>query len=145
MFKGSVTPSDPIGFSAYAESSVVYDPSEPIAITGVISNIGNSYNALNSSFECPFTGVYLFSLALKGENYYNSEVRILLDGLIIATVTLDSHYHIPTGSTSVVLECGAGQVVWIQNGDEVLDEDAYIKGGSDRESIFTGYMIHSYE
>ena len=65
----------------------------------------------------------------------------MLDGLLIATVTLDSHYHIPTGSTSVVAECGVGQVVWIQNGEE----DAYVMGGSDRESIFTGYMMHSYE
>ena len=62
-FIESVTTPDPIGFSVYAESSVIYDPNEPIAITGVISNIGNSYNALNSSFECPFTGIYLFSLA----------------------------------------------------------------------------------
>ena len=67
----------PVGFSAYANSSEVYDDGELVVFSGVISNIGNHYNPATSKFICPYNGLYLFSLNMNAYYYYNMYAEIV--------------------------------------------------------------------
>ena len=132
---------DPVGFTAYAVSDANYNSYETVEFTGIISNIGDSYNRNDSSFRCPFRGVYMFSLTVKADSSYYGYFQIMRDGEFIAEAWADSDYHYSTGAALVVIECEAGQNVWVSTGYDY----AYIEGGSNRESLFTGYMLYRYE
>ena len=134
---------DPIGFTAYAETDTIYTDYEPVAFTGNISNIGNSYDFTNSSFRCPHRGVYLFSLTVKTDCSNFVFLEIMRDGECIAEAWGDglSVSAYATAAAVAVIECDVGQVVWVSSGNQY----AYVKGSSDRQSLFSGYMLHSYE
>ena len=142
-FAGSTIQYDPVGFSAYAISDKSYGQYQSIEFTGIISDIGEHYDRLNSSFACPRRGVYLFSLhVLSWEGTY-VYVDLMCDGEFIAEAMCNdgAYSHDQATSLSVVIECDAGQVVWVTTGEN----GANVVGGSSRNSIFTGYMLYPYE
>ena len=132
---------DPVGFSAYAESNQGYNYRSPVNFTGLITNAGNSYHPSNSSFVCPYAGVYLFSLTIQTDDDYTSEYKIMKDNTIVATAAEYSYIHYPTGASVIIIECVSGERVWVRIGDR----SAYLMGGTDRQSIFSGYMLYQYD
>ena len=132
---------DPVGFSAFADYSDYYYPFQRINFHGVISNIGNYYNEIESWFICPKNGVYFFSLAIKSDDNYQSDYCIMQDDTRVATVAVDSNLHFPSSATFVVVECSYGQEMWVRAGNV----SSYIIGTEVRESIFSGYMLYPYE
>ena len=133
---------DPVGFSAHSQVDAYYEEFSPIRFGGVITNIGNRYYVDNSTFVCPYDGVYLFSIAILGDHRYRSDYQLLLDGGLVATVFLDSSSvgTYPTGATVVVIECNAGSSVYVRSGDDA----AWMMGGYERHSVFSGYMLYPY-
>ena len=142
-FTGSSIQYNPVGFSAYATSDETYAPYESIEFPGIISNIGDYYDNNTSSFTCPRRAVYIFSLNVLAQYGYYVHLELMRDGEFIAeAMCSDGAYsHDQTTSVSVVIECDAGQVVWVSSGGN----NAFVEGGSSRNSVFTGYMLYPYE
>ena len=133
----------PVAFLAYPiEEDSYYGAFEQVLFPGVITNIGDHYNATNSTFECPFHGVYIISLTVKGWYAYKSHYSIMRDDILIGSAHVDSDEVMifPTGTMVSVIECEVGQKVWVRVGDY----QASLMGGSARESVFSGYMLYSY-
>ena len=52
-------------FTAYPSGTFNYNSGDRIVFDSVISNFGKYYDASTSSFKCPVTGTYLFSVSLR--------------------------------------------------------------------------------
>ena len=134
---------DPVGFTAFAPVNTHYYTYESVQFPGIISNIGGHYDATNSSFTCPYKGVYVFSVTAKADTYDYIYLEIIRDGEFIAEAWGDggSYASYTTAAAVVVIECEAGQVVWVSSGDNT----ARVHGSLDRQTLFTGYMLYRYE
>ena len=139
---GSSLQYDPIGFSAFAIDDQSASTYESIEFEGIISNIGDHYDSNSSSFTCPRRAVYMFSLNVLARNGYWVYLDLMRDDEFIAEAMCNdgSYSHSQTTTMSVVIECEAGQVVWVRTGST-----SYVEGGSTRNSVFTGYMLYPYE
>ena len=78
-------------------------------------------------------------LAQYGDFVY---LELMRDSEFIAQAMCDdaSYAHDQSTSQLVVIECDAGQVVWVSSGNNY----AYVDGGSARNSVFSGYMLYPY-
>ena len=64
------------------------------------------------------------------------------DGESIAEAMADAwSTEYATAAAVAVVECEAGQVVWVSSGVNV----AHLHGTSERRSLFTGFMLYRYE
>ena len=64
-------PLDFVGFSAYADEPFYYNLGDLVVFQNVTSNIGNYFQLATSSFVCPISGVYFFSLTVASVNSNN--------------------------------------------------------------------------
>ena len=112
-----------------------------IEFTGILSNIGNHYHVNNSTFTCPRHGIYFFSLNIRPQ--YSSYVflELMRDDEFIAEAMSDdqSYSHDQSATVVVVIECEAGQVVWVSSGNHYASVE-----GDMRNSVFSGYMLYPY-
>ena len=53
---------EPVGFTAYATTEQSYSDNDIVIFDGIITNIGGHYNKDSSSFICPYSAVYMFSI-----------------------------------------------------------------------------------
>ena len=84
----------------------------------------------------------MFSLSVKTYDGNYVFLEIMRDGELIAEALGDAYNsEYATGAAFVVVECEAGQVVWVSSGEY----EAYLHGTSERQSLFTGYMLYGYE
>ena len=126
----------PAGFSAFVEIDQEYAPFEVIQFTNTISNFGDWFS--NSTFTCPYSGVYLFSLTYNTFYGNPSHLEIWRDGEALAGSLADHvGYEYTFGSVVTVAECAAGQVVLVNSGPY----SAYAHGTS-RRSVFSGYLLY---
>ena len=68
----------PVAFTAYADtgSKTQYGDGSIIVFNKVLTNAGGHYNAVTSSFICPWHGLYLMSVNIQGYNDYYMPVYL---------------------------------------------------------------------
>ena len=84
-----------------------------------------------------------FSLNARAREAYWVYLDLMRDDEFIAEAMCNDLYNaqLQTTSMSVVIECDAGQVVWVRS----AISSSHLEGGSSRNSVFTGYMLYPYE
>lgn len=103
-----------MGFTAFAALDASYSSLEKIQFNSVISNEGVSYDAANSQFTCPITGLYLFNVNVYTSGFERMEavLRVVSSGQEVERVTAYSANNEPNGSSnSVVIMCEEGWIV----------------------------------
>ena len=112
-----------------------------IVFGAIITNIGGYFNPDSSSFLCPVTGVYYFSLTVANvDEQDNIFAHIMKDDESLVTPMATRFGTYNQGSASVVTVCERGQSVWAQN---VIDSNAHMHGDPEyRYSTFSGFLIH---
>ena len=126
-----------VGFTAWAGSDKQYSRDQIVIFDRIVSNLGDRYRWQNSTFTCPVSGTYLFYLNVVSKPGHSMIVHIIKENsalvLAVADGVSDVHNH---GSALVIINCLANERVWPQmalSGN--LD-------GNNRESHFTGYLLH---
>ena len=130
----------PVGFSAYATTARAYDANDIALFDGIISNFGEHYNKDSSSFICPYSGVYLFSIAFVTYPSYDSYLGIMMDDTELVVAFADDGDQFSQASANIIAECVSGQRVWVRT----ISSSNYVYSNSDRYSHFTGYLLHRY-
>ena len=132
-------PLDVVGFTVYTVENAYYDDGELIVFTNVTSNIGGHFQPATSSFLCPVTGVYYFSLSIANINSnYGVNAHITKEELILV-----SAHSRPDGAThsatAAVTTCERGQSVWIQ----ASGDNRGVYGNPDLLlSSFSGFLLY---
>ena len=109
--------------------------------SGVTSNIGSSFQLETSSFLCPVTGVYYFSLNLLSIAGYHLRGNIVKENEVLGSTYSDaSYYGYHQGGTTAVITCERGQSVWVQSG---LNNIAIDYTADARYSSFSGFLLHA--
>ena len=108
----------------------VYD--KPIVFNEVNVNEGGCYDDTTGVFTTTVPGTYVFTATVGGGDEDNGVAAyIMVDDFFYATIygSLTS-----TGSSSVSVQLGLGQTVWVKAGN---DADQYSSG----ELCFTGALV----
>ena len=129
--------SAPVAFSAYPSITIDYDAGSIVQFDTIVTNIGNSYNPSFSVFQCPFDGIYLFSLSLETNIGPDMHAGIIKDGLHLLSSRSDDINNIQS-SVVVVAECLENETVWV----ECIDDNQQLQGG--KLSSFSGVLITPY-
>ena len=121
-----------------------YAPNDIILFDSVITNTGNHYSGDKSTFVCPFNGVFSFSVPFYSGIFGYLHLEIMRDDEQIirgyadylgSEASLKSH-----GTSTVVIECNAGQLVW----SRCASTSAFMYADGNRESHFTGFALHRF-
>ena len=83
----------------------------------VLTNVGSHYDSRSRTFVCPQNGIYVFSATTLT---YNDQIRIDLyknQEVLIRILANNENSDFDSSSGSVVSECLAGDVVWVQVGN----------------------------
>ena len=127
-----------VAFTAWASTGypTPYTQYDIIIFDAVITNIGGHYNPATSSFVCPWHGVYVFSVAVQGYLYDQAHIDLMRNSEYLTRIWIDDISDVYNrGSTTTVIECHSGDVIWNRAGS-TCNIHAY-----DRRTIFTGYML----
>ena len=132
---------DVVGFTVYADAHAYYDLGELVVFNGVTSNIGGHFQPATSSFLCPVTGVYYFSLSVSNVNDDNSiHAHLMLEDQILSTVRGTAQGSYNQAMNSAIITCERGESVWVQatryDSQRVYGDPNY------RLSSFSGFLVH---
>ena len=135
---------DYVAFTARASEGRYYEEHDIVLFDSVITNTGNHYSGVTSTFVCPFDGVFSFSVSFYAGYYGNLNLGIMKDDELIISGYADYISTEPFlnthGMSTFVIECNAGQLVWARcaaNGD-------YMYGSSTIQSHFTGFALQRF-
>ena len=103
----------------------------------VLTNAGGHYNANTSSFICPWDGVYLVSINMESFDE-SMRIELMQNDVVLARISLDVTSG-DRGSTTIVIECNRGDVVWVRT------VTAGLIHGDDRRNMFTGHILCRYQ
>ena len=130
-----------VAFTAWANTGnpTSYNTNDNIIFDQVLTNAGGHYNAATSSFICPWDGIYLISVNMEGGPSNDIHVDLMQNDVMLARVHIDeiSGGH-NRGSTTIVTECGRGDVVWVRAGS-----DGTI-WAPDCRNMFTGHILYRF-
>ena len=135
----------PVGFSAYEDTITSdYGAGDVIQFSHIITNVGNHYNSVTSTFVAPYDGFYLFSASVSCDDDVHVRANIMKEGSLLATAYADDlsltvHETHHQASMVVVTECAAGDRVWVES-----EDIGQIYSDSSRISVFTGVMLVQY-
>ena len=103
-----------VAFSAYAsthQNSLI--SGARLMFDTVLSNQGNAYYSSNSSFICPYTGLYAFFLNVYSNQDNYCGAAIVKDGEEITATYTGPLAHTVGGSNMAYVECGQGSEVYV--------------------------------
>ena len=127
----------PVAFSASPTITMRYDNGSIVYFNNIITNIGEFYDPVTSMFQCPYDGVYLFSISLQSDADKFMHGEIFREGVPLLSAWADNVDDIQS-SVVVVVECLESELVWV----ECLDDDMELIGG--KRSSFSGVLITPY-
>ena len=132
----------PVAFAAYANTGyqTSYSQGDITVFNEVLTNAGGHYNADTSSFICPWHGVYLVSVNIQGHDSDYINIHLKRNAVDIGYLVIDNiSGAVNRGSTTIVIECDRGDILWVMAG---------YTGGiytiSAPLTLFTAHMIHRY-
>ena len=132
----------PVAFTAWANTGnpTSYNADDIIVFEQVLTNAGGHYNADTSSFICPWHGVYLVSVNIQGHDSDYINIHLKRNAVDIGYLVIDNiSGAVNRGSTTIVIECDRGDILWVMAG---------YTGGiytiSAPLTLFTAHMIHRY-
>ena len=131
-----------IAFSAHHPNIHDYADDEVVIFTRTYTNFGNGYSTLTGKFTCETDGLYLFTLSLLQQSSTTKrlECAIVLEGYERGEVYVNGHGEndiSDQSSITTLVECRAGQKVWVQ----VDDTDGGPIDVGYNLSMFSGAMI----
>ena len=130
-----------VGFTAYASTNRYYEFNNTVQFDTVITNYSSHYNTTTSIFQCPYNGLYSFSVGIyagsstpmRAEIWRNSQALLEVQADDIAGVNNQA-------SGNIVTECYEGESVWIRaSHDEIMF--LYSDGG---RSHFSGFLLYRF-
>ena len=130
-----------VAFTAYLDKSLSHlGINHPIPFDKVMLNEGNAFNPHTGMFQCPQSGVYLFSFTIESHNAYVIVAKLVVDGNNqLDAITDGSGGHYQTASTTAIVRVTSGQSVWVatyHNNDVTLfDSDRF------RYTSFSGVLL----
>ena len=104
--------SAPVGFTAIFNANVNVTTNQVFPFGSVLSNFGGHYNARSYSFVCPTSGVYSFTCNFVTDNSLLNVGLYRNNASLVLSAGHDAN-ELDTGSMSVVTQCNAGDVVWV--------------------------------
>ena len=128
-----------MAFTARASEGRYYEEHDIVLFDSVITNTGNHYSSNIPAFVCPFDGVFSFSVSFYSGYYYEFYLDVMRDDEQVIrgyADFIDGEYTY--ASSTVVIECKAGQLVWARC---ALFGD-YMYGSSTLQSHFTRFALH---
>ena len=132
-----------MGFTAYTESSAIYNIGDVIEFPDVIDNIGSHYDTSTSVFTCPVTGLYSLHLSLA--SYSASEVVADLihdsaTGQQTLATAIAQYEEDSQGTVSPVFVCNQGDEVWAE---AVRFSSQQLAADSGRRyNTFSGFLVY---
>ena len=133
---------DVVGFTVYADLNAYYDTGELVVFNGVTSNIGGHFQPATSSFLCPITGVYYFSLAVSNVNDDNGiHAHLMIEDQILASVRGTALGTYNQGTNSAITTCERGQSVWVQVA--CCDDQRVFGSATYKYSSLSGFLVHA--
>lgn len=129
-----------VGFTAVADQQSYIDISLTTVIPykTAITNYGGHYNEQTYSFICPVHGLYSFTASIMCQNDFIRAAIYRNSELLVTTEALDENNGFPSASTSVVTECNAGDVVWVNT------EIAGVLHAFNRNDVFSGFLFYQF-
>ena len=119
--------------ASIGESSVKAASGHVIPFSRVITNVGNSYDAITSAFTAPYDGQYMIFVSVDTSSDYK-RLAITNNGHSIIPGHNDGpDHHIYAGGVLSLLK---GDEVTVNHGPEVV---GVVDGGP--EAIFSGFKI----
>ena len=137
-----------IGFMAFPYENRYYISGDRIVFDNVILNPSNAYNSSSSTFTCPYTGYYFFSVQITSAEDTNSTERIFRRADVqlkigsssgIEAITAHSNAGVTQASTSGVYRCELNDHVYVKA--SIGDQDNKMGVYRSDHSAFTGYLI----
>ncbi|KAL3852114.1 hypothetical protein ACJMK2_015797 [Sinanodonta woodiana] len=119
--------------SSYAFSSSVRRAQFPVVIT----NVGFGYNAANSTFTAPVSGLYEFSLAIYMELKKYVGLQVVQNGKPILRTRTGNYYTFHMASNSAIVNATVGDRFWVEHSGE---SDSSVVYGQE-VTTFSGYLI----
>ena len=117
----------------------IVDSGETMKFDGIISNVGNPYDAETGHFMCPVAGLYVFSVNLMSERYLKEAYgQLVKEGQTITRVyasCTETKHHYSQSATFIILECKAGERIWVES--YKIQSKVY----GERFSTFSGYIL----
>ena len=104
----------PVAFSARPIGGRYYTcPSWEVGIFDkVITDTSKGFDPASSSFTCPVSGTYMFTLTAANKDGYDIECEIFVESFKYANIANDNYPN--QVSNAVIVPCLAGQRVWIR-------------------------------
>ena len=87
-------------------------------------NPGGHYSNRTGEYTCPVTGQYFFTFSVYGENIKNGHTNVIINARLVkqgrnmAEILFFNDNRLgvhSTQSNSAVVDCAAGEKVWIEN------------------------------
>lgn len=126
-----------VSFTAYATEVREYIAGDIIQFDGIAASYGNHYNSVNSTFTCPFSGYYLFTVSVLGyQNGGLADVDIRMDGDHLVSTLAEGESHHDASANAVVTYCQANQQVWVN-----CRKSSRIHGSESRHSTFHATLL----
>lgn len=104
-----------VSFTAYATESKDYNLNDLVQFPEVGINYGGYYLPQNSTFICPYTGYYMFSVSFRSaeERIMGAGIRVGNDDLVTTIARDPGTFDV--ASTMAVSLCEEGEQVWIRS------------------------------
>ena len=132
-----------MAFTAYSELSYDYEVGDVITFDRTVSNIGSYFNAQSSTFLCPYSGLYQFSVHILAAVNSTAQANIMLDGQQLVIAWADAILNTyPQSSNTVLVQCDEGQTVWVESSSSV--NGSRIFNNAFKHSTFSGVLLQKF-
>ena len=144
MFAAESAELGPVGFTAYASTSRTYGSYDPVIFDGVLSNFGDAYDGISSTFTCPVTGVYVISLTLTSATGDYAQAQITKESSsMLAAYADNDEASFNVAAVTSVFECSAGERVWVRT-NASGSQRLYGSTGVFQRTGFSGFLLNAY-